>query len=76
MKQRRCKRKMQNLYLIELREQRGLNQAQLAEKLSISPSSVSTYEQGVKVPRDELKVKIAEFVGVSVLDLFYSNTAR
>ena len=67
---------MQNLYLIELREQRGLNQAQLAEKLSISPSSVSTYEQGVKVPRDELKVKIAEFVGVSVLDLFYSNTAR
>ena len=67
---------MQNLYLIELREQRGLNQAQLAEKLSISPSSVSTYEQGVKVPRDELKVKIAEFFGVSVLDLFYSNTAR
>lgn len=76
MKQRRCKRKMQNLYLIELREQRGLNQAQLAEKLSISPSSVSAYEQGVKVPRDELKVKIAEFFGVSVLDLFYSNTAR
>ncbi len=67
---------MQNLYLIELREQRGLNQAQLAEKLSISPSSVSAYEQGVKVPRDELKVKIAEFFGVSVLDLFYSNTAR
>ena len=76
MKQRRCKRKMQNLYLIELREQRGLNQAQLAEKLSISPSSVSAYEQGVTVPRDELKVKIAEFFGVSVLDLFYSNTAR
>lgn len=67
---------MQNLYLIELREQRGLNQAQLAEKLSISPSSVSAYEQGVKVPRDELKVKIAEFFGVSVLDLFYSNTVR
>lgn len=67
---------MQNLYLIELREQRGLNQAQLAEKLGISPSAVSAYEQGRRMPRDEIRVKIAEFFGVSILDLFYSNFAR
>ena len=52
---------VKNLYLIELREERGLNQAQLADKLGISPSSMSAYELGTRIPRDEIKVKIADF---------------
>lgn len=64
---------MQNLYLIELRESRGLSQYQLADKLGISPSAMSAYELGTRVPRDELKAKIADYFGVSLLDLFYAD---
>lgn len=65
---------VKNLYLIELREERGLNQAQLADKLGISPSSMSAYELGTRIPRDEIKVKIAEFFGADVLELFFTNS--
>lgn len=65
---------MANSYLIGLREARGLTQAELAEKLGISPSAMSMYEQGARNPRDEVKVKIAEFFDVSIIDVFYSTT--
>ena len=56
----------------QLREQRNLTQAELAYKLGISASALSNYENGTRVPRDEIKVKIAEFFGVSVLDVFFA----
>ena len=64
---------MQNHVLINLREDRGLTQAELAYKLGISASAMSAYENGTRVPRDEIKVRIAEFFGVSVLDVFYAR---
>lgn len=64
---------MPNLYLTELREERGLSQYQLADKLGISPSAMSAYELGTRVPRDEMKAKIADFFGVSLLDLFFAD---
>lgn len=63
---------MQNHVLINLREDRGLTQAELAYKLGVSASALSNYENGTRVPRDEIKVKIAEFFGVSVLDVFFA----
>lgn len=65
---------MANSYLIGLRESRGLTQAELADELGISPSAMSAYEQGARNPRDEVKVKIAEFFDVSIIDVFYSTT--
>ncbi|MBO7426651.1 MAG: helix-turn-helix transcriptional regulator [Clostridiales bacterium] len=62
---------MQNAYLTELREDRGLTQAELALKLNLSPSAISSYEQGVRIPRDAVKIKIANFFGVSIFDIFY-----
>lgn len=67
---------MVNSLLIRLREERGMTQAELAEKLGISPSAMSAYEQGARVPRDEIKVRIAEFFGVSILDVFYASAKR
>lgn len=67
---------MVNSILIRLREERGLTQAELADKLGISPSAMSNYEQGIRVPRDEIKVRIAEFFGVSILDVFYASVKR
>lgn len=64
---------MQNHVLINLRENKGMTQAELAYKLGISPSAMSAYENGTRIPRDEVKVRIAEFFGVSVLDVFFAT---
>lgn len=64
---------MGNVVLTTLREARGMSQAELAQKLGISASAMSAYELGTRVPRDELKVRIAKYFGVSVVDMFYSD---
>ncbi|WAM35864.1 helix-turn-helix domain-containing protein [Caldicellulosiruptor acetigenus] len=52
--------------LRELRKKCRLTQAQLAEKLSLSPSTIGMYEQGRRLPDIETLQKIAEFFGVSL----------
>lgn len=56
-----------------LRELRGdKTQAALAEELGITVSAWSMYERGERVPRDEIKRRIAAFFGKTVQELFYS----
>lgn len=64
---------MGNTILTALREEKGMSQAELAKCLGISASAMSSYEQGTRVPRDELKVRIAKYFGVSVVDVFFSK---
>lgn len=51
--------------LKELRESRGLKQAELAEKLGVSRGSISFYENGDRVPDIEFLGKTSEFFDVS-----------
>ena len=48
-----------------LRRAKGLNQKQLAEKLSISPSAIGMYEQGRREPSLALIVELAKILSVS-----------
>ncbi|MDO7787901.1 helix-turn-helix domain-containing protein [Desulforamulus aquiferis] len=43
-----------------LREEKGLNQIELAKLLNISNTTLSQYENGQRVPSDEIKIKLAE----------------
>jgi len=52
--------------LRELRKKCRVTQAQLAEKLSLSPSTIGMYEQGRRLPDIETLQKIAEFFDVSL----------
>lgn len=52
--------------LKNLREEQGLTQSQLAEKLDIAVSSISQYESGDRVPSDDMKIKLAKFFDVSL----------
>lgn len=54
-----------------LREAKGLSQKELADELKISTSSVAMYECGKRVPRDELKIKIAHFFDKSIGSIFF-----
>lgn len=56
---------MLNKRLKELREEKLLTQAELAEKLNISRGSVGNYEKDERMPDGEVLVKFADFFGVS-----------
>ena len=56
--------------IAQLRQKAKLTQKQLAEELSISPQSVSKWENLAAYPDVTLLPKIAEIFGVSIDDLF------
>ena len=57
--------------LIELRGDR--TQIQVANDLNISDAALSAYEQGTRIPRDEVKIRIAKYYGVRVQDIFFAD---
>lgn len=57
-----------NEKLIELRGNRS--QEEVAKALGISVSALSMYEQGKRIPRDEIKIRMAEYYGISLDALF------
>ena len=56
--------------LIELRGEKS--QAQVATDLGISTSAVAMYESGERIPRDEIKLKIADYYNMPICDIFYA----
>ena len=55
-----------------LRALRGeKSQSQIADEIAITKSSWAMYERGARVPRDEVKIRIAEYAGKSVQEIFY-----
>lgn len=59
--------------LRELREQRGETQEKTAKCIGISKSALNMYERGERVPRDEIKVKIAAYFESTVQDIFFAK---
>lgn len=51
----------------------GKTQKEVAADLNITKSALAMYERDERVPRDEIKVRIAEYYGESVQSLFYAN---
>lgn len=55
--------------LINLRD--GKSRNEVAKAVGISVSALSMYENGDRIPRDEIKVKIAEYYGESIESIFF-----
>ena len=55
--------------LIELRGNK--TQGKVAQDLGITPSSLPMYENGERIPRDEVKIKIAKYYDTTVEAIFY-----
>lgn len=49
-----------------LREKKNLSQKEFAKILNISNSTLSQYESNVRVPSDDIKIKIANYFNVSL----------
>ena len=57
--------------LIALRGEKS--REEVAYNIGISSSALSMYETGQRVPRDEIKLKIAEYYGVDVQSIFLTK---
>lgn len=57
----------------KLRKLRGdKSQVAVAKDLMISDSALSAYETDERVPRDEVKIRIAEYYKTTVQEIFFS----
>ncbi|WP_071530394.1 MULTISPECIES: helix-turn-helix domain-containing protein [Selenomonas] len=55
--------------LRDLRGRRTIKE--VSNACGISPSTLSMYENGERVPRDEVKIRLAKFYSVSVESIFF-----
>lgn len=56
--------------LAHLRGERS--RQQVADEVGVSLSAILMYENGHRIPKDEIKIRLAEYYKVSVEDLFFS----
>ena len=47
--------------------------AKTAKEIGITPSALANYESGIRTPRDQIKVKIAKYYGVSIESIFFKD---
>lgn len=58
----------------KMRKLRGdKSQAETAEGIGITKSAYAMYERDERIPRDEVKVRMAAYFGVSVMFLFFNG---
>ncbi|SFK73927.1 DNA-binding transcriptional regulator, XRE-family HTH domain [Bacillus sp. 5mfcol3.1] len=55
--------------LLNLRN--GKTREEVAEEIGISVSTLQMYENAKRIPRDSIKVKLANFYGVTVQSIFF-----
>lgn len=57
----------------KLKELRGSKtQQEVADGIGITKSALAMYERNERIPRDEVKVRIANYYGVSISSLFFN----
>ena len=57
--------------LVRLRGEK--TQKKVAEDLGISISALSMYETDSRVPRDSIKIRLADYYGLNIADLFFGD---
>ena len=56
-----------------LREKNNISRENFANAVEISQSALSMYENGQRIPRDEVKLRIARFFNTSIEELYFTN---
>lgn len=50
-----------------------ISRIEVAEAIGISVSALAMYEQGNRIPGDEIKIKLADFYCVPIQDIFFNH---
>ena len=56
-----------------IRAERGETTETVAKGIGISTSAITMYETGQRIPRDEIKIKLAEYYGMPVEQIFFAT---
>lgn len=48
------------------------SQQEVAQAIGVTPMAISLYEAGERIPRDEIKVKLAEYYHTTVDAIFFA----
>lgn len=59
--------------LVELRNKSRKTGDEVCQACGISRSALTMYETGERIPRDEIKVKLARVYGTTVQDIFFTH---
>lgn len=59
--------------LVSLRQKKGKTLAEVAADLDITPSALSNYENGARIPRDAIKIRLADYYNKSVATIFFAK---
>lgn len=63
-----------NLIGSKLRLLRGdKTQKEVADSVNIATSTYAMYEAGCRIPRDEIKIRLAKYYGVTVDSIFFTD---
>lgn len=62
-----------NEILLSLRKAKGKSRKEVAEAIGITRSAVAMYERGDRVPRDDIKAKLAAYYKRSVSSIFFAG---
>lgn len=57
--------------LVKLRGDKS--QGEVAKELGISVSALSMYENGARIPRDPIKIRIADYYNMPIQDIFFAK---
>lgn len=57
--------------LVELRGDRS--REEVAKAVGVSVSAISMYENGERIPRDDIKIRIAKYYRRSVQEIFFDS---
>lgn len=58
----------------ELKKLRGnKTQEEIADAIGVSSAAIGMYERGERIPRDEIKVKLANYFNASVESIFFTS---
>lgn len=58
-----------------LREEKGISVDEMATELDLTRQAIYNYENNIRIPRDEIKVKIAKYYNKSVGEIFFDTRA-
>ena len=64
------------IFITELRKEKGLTQAQLAQKLNVTDKAVSKWERGVGFPDIKLLEPLADVLDISLFELMKSSVCQ
>ena len=62
--------------LRELRQSKGKSLVEAARDIGITPSALGNYESNALVPRDSIKIAIADYYNKPIQKIFYAQNAH